>query len=317
MAYGRVEETFWHDGKIRALSEDGRHLYLYLLTGPHRNRLGCYVLDIQYAAADIQWRVDRVDKALAELVRIDRVAWDPENRMILVKRFLKYNTMENTNVVKGAKSDLKALPDTPLFEMLIEALIKYSKAHYSLVITALRNRLPNDYPNGIANPGLLEPSPEPSLSLPEPSLSRASAHEPRSDDEKAFLDWLGETHREVLERYIRELDAPTATVGSIWKAYCPAGLDGAFAMQGELYLERLGGEDQRKAMAATLESQIGEKRKYQQNVFRAVLRDNANLFKEGHQGPRRGNVNLDTDEFNRAMDAAMIEQTGTVPGRDL
>ena len=124
MAYGRVEETFWHDDKTRGLSEDGRLLYLYLLTGPHRNRLGCYVLDLQYAAADIQWVVSRVEDALGELVEIDRVAWDPENRMILVKRFLKYNTMENTNVVKGAASDLKALPDTPLFEMLLEALTK-------------------------------------------------------------------------------------------------------------------------------------------------------------------------------------------------
>ena len=51
MAYGRIEETFWHDPKIRALSEDGRNLMLYLLTCPRKNRLGCFALDPFYAAA--------------------------------------------------------------------------------------------------------------------------------------------------------------------------------------------------------------------------------------------------------------------------
>ena len=41
--YSRVHTAFWTSEDVRRLSEDGRTLALYLLTGPHSNMIGCFV----------------------------------------------------------------------------------------------------------------------------------------------------------------------------------------------------------------------------------------------------------------------------------
>lgn len=179
MAYGKVEDGFWNDRLIRALPELTRYFMLYLLTCSHRNRLGCYVLDPFYAAADLKWTAEQVAAQLDTLVQRDRIGWDPDNRVVLVKRFLKHNTMENQNVVKGSIVDLRSLPPTPLLPELLELVEKYKRPHYHLIIEALRNRLANDYPNdsetitqtngtgpGLTGPSLTRPLESKTSSLP-------------------------------------------------------------------------------------------------------------------------------------------------------
>lgn len=170
MAYGRVEETFWHDRKIRALSERARMFMLYLLTSPHRNRLGCFVLDPYYAAADLQWDATKVQDAIQELSDAGRIGFDEANRVVFVCKYLKHNPPENQNVVKAAVKDLRALPDTPLIGLLLDALERHSRPHFSTLIGAVETRvddlgesvaaeevsngLVNHSPNGLPNRGL-------------------------------------------------------------------------------------------------------------------------------------------------------------------
>lgn len=122
MAYGRVSETFWHDGKIRALSERARHFMLYLMSCPHGNRFGLFVLDPLYAAPDIQWSPDQVVDALRELRAANRIGWDEENRVVFIRHYLRHNALLNQSVVKGALKELGDIPDTPLMHDLLEAL---------------------------------------------------------------------------------------------------------------------------------------------------------------------------------------------------
>ena len=46
--YGRIETSFWQNEKVQRLSDGGRMLYLYLLTCPHGNSVGCFVLHDGY-----------------------------------------------------------------------------------------------------------------------------------------------------------------------------------------------------------------------------------------------------------------------------
>jgi hypothetical protein len=151
MAYGKVHETFWDDPLLRGLSEQARHLMLYLITCRHKNRLGCYVLDFGYAAADIQWSPDKVSDTVAELCSVDRIRYDASHRVVLIPRYLKHNTMENHKVVAGALSEMAGLPDTPLLAGLLEAVTKYSRPHYAPLAQALSNRIGNGIPNDTAN----------------------------------------------------------------------------------------------------------------------------------------------------------------------
>lgn len=118
MAYGKVSETFWHDEKIRRLSEHARYFMLYLMSCPHGNRLGLFVLDPLYAAADVGWDPDQVREVLQELADAERISWDQPNRVVFVRNFLRHNTLLNGSVVKGALNDLDSVPDTSLLEEL-------------------------------------------------------------------------------------------------------------------------------------------------------------------------------------------------------
>lgn len=228
MAFGKIHEQFWDDSRVRALPERTRLFMLYLLSCRHKNRLGCYVLDPNYAAADLQWSAADVTGCITQLEEIGRVKYDAEHRMIFVRQFLKYNKLENAKVVTGAISELRGLPASPLFHDLLTALQQFKLAHYTDVVTELTNRIANDIPNGIGNgigndtgnrmpysgpahPFLsrslalagnqavttTEPEPQPE---PQPDPSRAPAREPEHTREATHENGDGGTDELSLVR---------------------------------------------------------------------------------------------------------------------
>lgn len=178
MAYAKVEETFWHDPLVRSLTETGRHFFFYLITSPHRNRIGCYVLDPLYAAADLQWSPERVSEGVAELVRRGRISWDAEHRVVFIRRHAKHNTLENQLVINGALADLRALPDTLLLSDARAALEEYKRPHYRPLLDALSQRLGQQLPQRLETP-----TPEP---VPQP-LTHQQSHQPVTDTAKATV----------------------------------------------------------------------------------------------------------------------------------
>jgi hypothetical protein len=219
MAYSQVSETFWHDPTIRGLSGQARMFMLYLLTCPHRNRLGCFVLDPFYAAADLQWDVAPVRDALTELKDAGRIGWDEANRVVFVVHYLRHNTLQNQNVVKGAINDLSALPDTWLLEPLAKSLAESKevggRAHYTELLSTLgfrvarvaksvvpqgqRNRSPNDCGNSSPANGLGIGStsdalviPDPYLTKPKPGNSETKGASPGVDKSVARLHAIAE-----------------------------------------------------------------------------------------------------------------------------
>ena len=148
MSYGKVSESYWHDDAIRALSEDARHGMLYLISCPHGNRLGLFVLAPAYAAEDLQWETERVSAMLTELRDAGRILWDEANRVVFVRYYLRHNTLANGNVIKGALRDLEALPRTPLIGDLLDSVVDEQKGpagpvkvHYGELEEDLRRRV--------------------------------------------------------------------------------------------------------------------------------------------------------------------------------
>lgn len=157
MPYGKVEESFWDFA--RGLSRPGRELMLFLLTCRHRTRLGLFVLDPMYAAADLRCRdytptPRQIENALKELQAVEDpppILYDGETRVVWVRSFLRLNTLENHKVITGALSQLEGLPDTPLFEQLLRSLKEWERPHYEPLILAVRNRIANRMGNGMPN----------------------------------------------------------------------------------------------------------------------------------------------------------------------
>ncbi len=112
--YVKFFPKLWNNRSIRSLPEDGRNLYLYLCTCPHGNMAGLYHLPLGYGALDLQWTVERVEKALQTCEEAHLVKYDPLENLLLVLHYLQYNALENVNQAKGAAKCLEELPPTPL-----------------------------------------------------------------------------------------------------------------------------------------------------------------------------------------------------------
>src|SRR5690606_8097772 len=89
MAYSKFERHTWHDERFRGWKRDVRDMWKYILTSPHTNRLGCFVLDPMYAAADLsaaddRWSEARAEAAIRELEQTGRIRYDWSTRLLLI-----------------------------------------------------------------------------------------------------------------------------------------------------------------------------------------------------------------------------------------
>lgn len=151
MAYGAVDRRIWNDERFRRWREDVRMVWLYLLTCPHGNRLGCFVLPTYYVADDVQLELDVAREALATLEEEGRIAWDRELRVVCIRNHLKpeYNPLANQSVVKAAMKDLAELPDSrKCLRALLEAVDRWGRPHYEQLEQELRHRVGDGVAHG-------------------------------------------------------------------------------------------------------------------------------------------------------------------------
>ena len=137
--YQKIDVKIWRDEKFINLSEDAKSLFLYILTSPHSNSLGLYVLPKGYIIEDMKWSPKRLDKPLMELLDKQLIQYDEAVRMVFIKNQLKHRPLVNPRQVIGAANILKALPKTPLFAGLKERL---DKPLYKPLIKLLDKPLP-------------------------------------------------------------------------------------------------------------------------------------------------------------------------------
>lgn len=133
MRYEIIETQIWNDEWFINLDPMKQRLFLYLLTCPHANFLGIYVLKKQYALADLRYR--RPYLLTTELANLlPKVEFDTTNEVVWVTNRLKYLTRErplNEKQNKGAIKVLKELPKTPL----ILSFLNYYKDTLSIPLS--------------------------------------------------------------------------------------------------------------------------------------------------------------------------------------
>lgn len=126
--YGQIQCSFWSDPDIQGLSDDGKLLACYLMTGPHSNGLGCYRLPDGYVQADLGWSPQRVTKGFDELFRIGFSERCETTIFVLIPKFLRWNEISNANVAKARIKEFETIPKkSPLFSRLCESMQKHGK----------------------------------------------------------------------------------------------------------------------------------------------------------------------------------------------
>ena len=142
-SYVRVKRRVWHDEKVQPLAPEAKLLFMYLLTSPHGNALGCYVLRRGYALEDLGWDAQTFDQHFRSLLDAEVIRYDPDTHVILIPRFLKHNPIMHRNQAKAAISALDELPTTPLLADLLATVEELDKGSLKDLAEALRKRLAN------------------------------------------------------------------------------------------------------------------------------------------------------------------------------
>lgn len=127
MRYQKIYVQIWNDEKFIELSEPSKIFFLYLLTSPHSNLIGAFVIKRGYIAEDLKWSIARVDKAIKELVRDELILFDVKVSVVAVSNYLKYNPLENPNQFIGATNIYKTLPKTSILSSIFNTLTTLSE----------------------------------------------------------------------------------------------------------------------------------------------------------------------------------------------
>jgi hypothetical protein len=124
MRYQNIHSQIWTDEKFIELSSDAKMLFIYVMTSPHSNSIGIYVLPKPYISCDLAWDIKRLLKPFEELLNNGLIFYDERVKLICVKNHLKYNPIENENQSKAASKIINELPKSHLYQTLMEQLNK-------------------------------------------------------------------------------------------------------------------------------------------------------------------------------------------------
>jgi hypothetical protein len=124
MRYQKLHSQIWHDEKFPLLSDQGKLLFIYLLSSPHSNSIGLYVIPKPYIVADLNWTTQQLNKPFLELLDKELIKYDETVKLLIIPNHLKHNPLENQNQTKAAIKIVQTLPKTSIISDLFELLNK-------------------------------------------------------------------------------------------------------------------------------------------------------------------------------------------------
>lgn len=92
--YRKIYPRIWTTREFLDLTEGERLVALYLLTGPQSNRIGLFRFAPGAAAEDLALGLKTFRKRLARVISSFDWHFDPQNRVIWIPSWCKFNTPE-------------------------------------------------------------------------------------------------------------------------------------------------------------------------------------------------------------------------------
>ena len=120
-----IESTFWSDSKVvDKLIPDDRYMFLYLLTNPQTNQLGCYELSISKICYDTGFGKTKVNRILSKLENeLKIIVYDNVTNEVFIQNWHKYNWLNSEKTMKCIDKEFALVKSeklkgviSPLFE---------------------------------------------------------------------------------------------------------------------------------------------------------------------------------------------------------
>lgn len=202
MSYAKFHDAYWDGEKIAPLSDRACLLGAFLITGKHRNAIGCFRLGIGAITDETRfgkWGTEGVSKALQEMVETGFIVRDQATGWTLITNYL------NKDPIKGSKAAIHAanlahqVPvGSPVYQRLREVLEPQLREEEKALskVEGWPMRAPSDgaskgdgnpkrSPNPIPGP-IPPPAPEP---IPGPGAAAAPPVATRMRGSRLPQDW--------------------------------------------------------------------------------------------------------------------------------
>ena len=121
--YRKIEPRIWHDEIFVRLTVEEKLVWLYVLTHPYGNAVGLYRLDTALAASDIQIPAENVESALAAFEGIGLLLRDSDNKLILIRNWMRSNGPTSPNAAAGMLKALDGLPRSALVAEFLQTIL--------------------------------------------------------------------------------------------------------------------------------------------------------------------------------------------------
>jgi len=122
MSYRIIEESFWTDPEVRALSPSDKFLFLYLITNPHTHHSGIYYLPLPTIEFETGLSKKAIAMGLESLRHGMMIHTEEEKSLIFVKNMFKHQMKHGNkvNMVKGLRSHFKLLHNSRLINEFLD-----------------------------------------------------------------------------------------------------------------------------------------------------------------------------------------------------
>jgi hypothetical protein len=146
--YRKIDVRIWNDEKFNALSDNGKLLFLFLLTHPNMTPLGGMRATTGGLGEELKWHKRTINKSFSELLNAKFVLYDNKNSLLIFRNFIKYNQPESPNVIKSWAYYLDLIPEGKLKTQLIQQTGIFVRDNLS---EAFAKALPEAFAKGMLN----------------------------------------------------------------------------------------------------------------------------------------------------------------------
>lgn len=132
--YRNISLSFWEDNKVvDDFTPEDRYFYLYLLTNPHTNLIGCYEISIRQMSHETGYSQKIVEKLLDRMENLHNViVYSRETKEIFIKNWCKYNWTKSEKLLKNVENVSKYIKNETLKEEMAKKIEIYKKDRVSI-----------------------------------------------------------------------------------------------------------------------------------------------------------------------------------------
>ena len=125
--YRKVSCQIWLDQKFLSLSDDGKLVFLLILTHPNLTSFGAMKASPASLTDELGWLTERLSEAFQEVLAKGLAKYDQSARLLMLCNFMKHNKPASPNVVTSWLQGYKCLPECDLKDELFHTLKDYAE----------------------------------------------------------------------------------------------------------------------------------------------------------------------------------------------